>query len=101
MEDEWMRDVELRLVLQTALLGAVGPRLRAVSYERRGEDVEIGFWFDGPVSDEDRESASVAVTEVIAALPADVRVSEQVVRWDAPARIPPGIRRVYQRREPD
>lgn len=99
MEDERLTDAELRLVLQMALLGEVGPRLRAVGYARRGEDVEVRFWFDGPVSDEDRESASVAVTEVIAALPVDVRVFEEVVRCDAPTRIPSGDPLVFRRRE--
>lgn len=94
-----MTHQELRLVLQTALLGEIGERLRAVAY-RPGEDaVVIRFYFDGPIWDEDRESAACVVTEVIAALPAEVRVSEEVVRCDLPARIPIDLPLVFQRRE--
>jgi hypothetical protein len=94
-----MTDLELRAVLQTALLGEVGPALRGVAYRLDGREVRILFYFDGPVSDEDRESAACVGTEVIAALPEDVRVVEEVIRLDAPARIPPDLPRVFHRRE--
>lgn len=94
-----MTDQELRLVLQTALLGEVGPLLRAVGYRRRDGEVAIRFYFDGEISAEDRESASCVVTEVIAAVPADVCVSEQIIRCDAPERIPPEFPLAYHRRE--
>lgn len=94
-----MTDQELRLVLQMALLGEVGPRLRAVCYHRWDEQVAIRFYLDGPIASEDRESAACVVTEVIAALPEHVRVSEELIRCDWPARLPVGVLRVYQRRE--
>jgi hypothetical protein len=91
-------DQDLRLVLQTALLGEVGPALRGVAYRLDEREVGIRFYFDGPVSDEDRESASCVVTEVIASLPEDVRVVEEVIRLDAPARLPDDLRHVFHRR---
>lgn len=94
-----MTDQDLRWVLQIALLGEVGPALRAVCYRIRGDDVTIQFYFDGQISAVDRESASCVITEVIAALPIHVRVSEEVIRCDWPARIPPDVPRVYHRRE--
>lgn len=94
-----MTDPELRLVMQTALLGEVGPALRGVAHRVDGREVRIHFYFDGPVRDEDRESASCAVTEVIAALPEDGRVVEEVIRLDAPARLPGDLPRVFHRRE--
>jgi hypothetical protein len=45
---------ELRLVLQVALLGEVGPALRAAGYRRDGENVPVRFYFDGPISHADR-----------------------------------------------
>jgi hypothetical protein len=48
---------------------------------------------------EDRESAACVVTEAVAALPEHVRVSEELIQCDWPARIPPDLPRVYQRRE--
>jgi hypothetical protein len=94
-----MTDPELRLVLQTALLGEVGRRLRAVCYRNRDEHVAIRFYLDGPIASEDRESAACVVTEVIAALPEHVRISEELIQCDWPARLPPNLPRVYQRRE--
>ena len=95
-----MNDQELRLVLQTALLGEVGSALRAVGYRASEGDVSIQFYLDGEISAEDRESAACVVTEVIAALPPEVRVSEELIRCDVPARVPAGSRLVFRRRAP-
>jgi hypothetical protein len=94
-----MTDHELRLVLQVALLGEVGPRLRAVAFHRSKNEVEVSFYFDGWISEEDRESASVVATEVTAALPECVRVREKLVRCDSPAPITSEHPLVFRRRE--
>jgi hypothetical protein len=94
-----MIDQELRLVLQVALLGEVGPALRAVGYRRDGEGVTVRFHFDGPISHDDSESAACVVTELIAALPEEVRVSEELVRCDFPETIPTDLPLVFRRRE--
>lgn len=96
-----MTDPHLRLLLQTALLGEVGPALRGVACGREGREVRVRFFFDGPVSELDRESAACVVTEVIAGLPEDVRVMEDVIRLDAPARLPDDLPYVFHRRDRD
>lgn len=95
----YVADRELRLLLQTALLGEVGCALRGVTYGLDGREVRIRFYFRGPIRDEDRESASRVVTEVIAGLPEDVRVAEEVIRLDAPARIPRDLPPVFLSRD--
>lgn len=86
-------------MLQTALLGEVGPRLRAVCCRNQDGHVAIQFYLDGPIASDDRESAACVVTEVIAALPEHVRISEELIQCNWPARLPPDLPRVYQRRE--
>lgn len=87
------------LVLQVALLGEVSPALRRVGFDHGPDDVTLRFFYDGPISDDDRESASCVETEVMAALPDDIRVTTEVERVDAPARLPTPERLAYSRRE--
>jgi hypothetical protein len=94
-----MTDQELRLVLQVALLGEVGPALRAVVCQRRYSEVTIRFYIDGEISTSDRESAGFVAAEVNAALPETVRVTEELIRNDAPAKLPHEGLVVFQRRE--
>jgi hypothetical protein len=94
-----MTESDLRLILQTALLGEVGGALRGVGCGIEDRTVRVRFWFDGPVSPEDRESASCVVTELYASLPHDWRIADEVVRLDAPAPLPSEPRMVFRRRE--
>jgi hypothetical protein len=94
-----MTHAELRLILQTALLGEVGGALRGVTYGVADREVRVRFWYDGLVSDQDRESAACVVTELIAALPGDWRAMEDVMRLEAPARLPADLPWVFRRRE--
>ncbi len=87
------------LLLQVALLGEVSPALRRAGFDLGDRRVTLRFVYDGPVADDDRESASCVETEVIAALPDDVRVTTRVERVDAPARLPEPEHLVYSRRE--
>lgn len=96
-----MTDDEIALALQIALLGEVSAAMRGNSFMRRGNDVTLRFYFDGPVSEMDRESASCVETELIAALPAQAKVRTEIVRADAPAALPESGRWSYRRREPD
>ena len=90
---------QLARILQVALLGEVSPALRGVAFGTGDRDIRIAFYFDGPVSEEDRESASCVVTEVIAAVPEDFNVSEEVIRIDVPGRLPDSEAWAYRRRE--
>jgi hypothetical protein len=97
-----MANIDRALVLSVnrALWGEVGPSLRRVYVTSRDGLVLLRFYFDGPISEEDRESASCASTEVIADF-SDHRISEELIRCDAPAPIPvdDGWHCVYARRE--
>lgn len=94
-----MTNGDLGLILQTALLGEVGGALRGVAFGMEDRTVRVRFWYDGPVSDEDRESAACVVSELYASLPDDWRVADEVIRLDAPARLPSDLLMVFHRRE--
>ncbi|MEM6192294.1 hypothetical protein [Shewanella scandinavica] len=59
-------DIKLMLYAQSALLGEVAPSFRAVSFELSsdGEDLTTRFIFDGEPSDDAKEVASVALTNL-------------------------------------
>ena len=94
---------ELRAIfgmsLQVALLGAVSPSLRAVSIRKRDDQAIIFFYYDGPISEEDRESASTVETELLADLYPEHPFTVELVRLDMPAALPRADFRVYHRRE--
>jgi hypothetical protein len=94
-----MDDRQLRLVLQVALLGEVGPALRAVAYHLEPDRITLAFYHDGLISDDERESASCVGTELMAALPDSITVSEELIRCDYPQRIPQDLPQVFHRRE--
>jgi hypothetical protein len=94
-----MTECDLCLILQTALLGEVSGALRGVAFGIGERVVRVRFWYDGPVSDEDRESASCVVSELYASLLHDWRVDDEVIRLDAPARLPSDLVMVFHRRE--
>jgi hypothetical protein len=86
--------------VQRALLGEVSSTLRGVSLIREGDGLEkIRFYVDGPITAEDRESASGVAAEVAADLPPPGRVEERIERVDAPAPLPPDAVWAYRRRE--
>lgn len=94
-----MTQDQIALLLQLALLGEVPPALRGAGFTLSDRHLELTFYFDGSVSEEDRESASCVETEVIAGLPEEVRVASNLVRVDAPDKMPDPGRWAYRRRE--
>lgn len=89
------------LSVMRALLGEVFSSLRAVICFARSEvSILIVFYVDGAISEDDQESIEVAVTEVIADFPANVDISHEIRRVDAPERLDlqDGLT-VYQRKE--
>jgi hypothetical protein len=94
------RECEVLLAVQNALLGEVSAQLRAVLVRFSETTVDLDFYFDGDVSEDDQERASVVETEVIAALPETDTISHTVTRLDHPARIPGGGTLAYHRSEP-
>jgi hypothetical protein len=89
----------ISLILQVGLLGEVFPALRGVGFTLENERVELVFYHDGALSEEDRESAACIETEVLAGLPKSVVVVSQVIRVDTPKSMPDPGRWVYRRRE--
>lgn len=90
----------LLLSVNRALWGEVGPALRAVHVAANGAAIMLRFYFDGHVTETDRESASCVAAEVVADFP-DSTIKEQIMRLDAPQSIPyeDGWQIVYMRRE--
>jgi hypothetical protein len=81
-----MHDIRTKLLLsvQRALLGAVSPRLRAVTCGWQGFEITLRFAFDGEVADPDLEDAGVVASEVAADFPAPWTVDEVIARLDYP-----------------
>jgi hypothetical protein len=89
------------LSINRGLWGEVPPQLRHVMAKFDSKTIEIRFFIDGAVSDEDVESARCVATEVLADFP-NHHVKEQCVQLDYPSKIPfgEGWRTIYQRKEP-
>ncbi|WP_206522897.1 hypothetical protein [Mesorhizobium sp. M7A.F.Ca.US.006.01.1.1] len=56
--------------MQRALLGAVSPRLRAVTCGWEGFEITLRLVFDGEVVDQDFEDAGIVAADVAADFPA-------------------------------
>lgn len=84
-----MTDADIRLNIlifaQRGLLFAVPPTLRAVTCGWSGTNVKVRSVFDGPISEDDEESARMVGTEVVAAFPLPWTLTEEIVRLDYPA----------------
>lgn len=93
------RRVAVLLSLQRALLGGVSARLRAVTVQFDAVSTEVRAFYDGAVTDEDREAMSCVETEVIADFSESDEVSVECFRLDAPCAVPPPGKLVFQRRE--
>jgi hypothetical protein len=61
--------------------------------------IDICFYFDGPISQEDKESASCVETEVLADYDPGYRVTVRCIRLDSPSPIDDDGVWVYLRRE--
>ena len=77
--------ISIRLSLQHARLGEIGPNLRAVTCSWNGDQVRIRAIFDGPIDEEDEDSFAGAVTGVVSDLPSDWNgeLEDEIVRIDA------------------
>ncbi len=91
--------IDARLSIQRALLGEISPQLRAVVFSIAERDIDVRFYFDGVISDEDIESASCVETEIIADYEAEDVVTVRCIRLDTPKTIADGGVWVYHRRE--
>ncbi|WP_330924930.1 hypothetical protein [Candidatus Sororendozoicomonas aggregata] len=88
-----------RLSIQRALLGEISSNLRAVVFSKNDRYIEVRFYFDGMISDEDKESASCVETEIIADYDVDDIIIAKCIRVDMPKPIDDAGHWVYRRRE--
>ncbi len=82
----WRR-ISILLSIQRALLGAITPRLRAVSVTWDKNSMVLYFFYDGPISEYDQEESECAATEVLSDFPDD-NVETRHIRCDYPQRPP-------------
>lgn len=92
--------VEVKLSLQIALLGAIYKNTRAVIFSIEGKNVHINFYFDGPISDENIESSSIVITEIISDFDESIEITHKCIRLDYPNLINYKGTWVYERYEP-
>lgn len=86
------------LTMNRALWGEVSPPLRAVRVNWDKDAVYLYFFYNGEISEEDRESAECVATEFISSYP-EYNLEVRILRLDYPARIPNEGELVYMRRE--
>ncbi len=91
--------VMARLSIQRALLGEVSGRLRAVIFSVSELFLNIRFYFDGEIGEDDFESASCVETEVLADYEENWTVIVKCLRLDASETILDDGVWVFRRRE--
>lgn len=91
--------VMARLSIQRALLGEVSGRLRAVVFSVSDLFLNIRFYFDGEIDEDDFESASCVETEVLADYEEDWTIVVKCLRLDASEPILDDGVWVFRRRE--
>lgn len=91
--------VMARLSIQRALLGEVSGRLRAVIFSVSELFLNIRFYFDGEIGEDDFESASCVETEVLADYEKNWTVIVKCLRLDASETILDDGVWVFRRRE--
>jgi hypothetical protein len=97
--DERQLRAQVLLSVQRALLGEVSSALRGVTVGWQDQVIELRAYFDGPISEDDRESISCVGSEVIADFPDPWTINEEAVRRDAPEPMECLETWAYRRRE--
>lgn len=89
------------MCMQTELCGEIRPNVRAVQVDLDKEKKEIHTWFyfDGEISDDDREIASYIIGQATNDADLNFRQEEQYLRLDYPQKIPTQGYYVYLRDE--
>jgi 5-(carboxyamino)imidazole ribonucleotide synthase len=88
------------LSVQRALLGEISDAVRAVACGWSENSVAINCYFDGEITEDDRESMSCLETELLAGFPPEYEVTVSLFRCDSPQSlsIPEGMIPVYSRK---
>jgi hypothetical protein len=82
-----------------ALLGEVSPALRGVTIGWRDHVILLRSYFDGPISEVDRDSMSSVGAEVIGDFSEPWTIEDEVIRCDAPEPLEGLVAWAYRRRE--
>jgi len=100
MEEKFSELARAMLCMQNALLGAIAPSLRAVTVDIDIETKTLfySFFYDGEISDELFDLASVASAEASANLPSYF-VDNNIIRLDFPQKIPVRGKYAFLRKE--
>lgn len=99
-EDRIRRWVVLDTIVG-ALLGEVPPNLRALRVNYGSDWINFTAYFDGPISEVNKESMSCVETELLAAFPQEHKISYMALQLDYPNPLPqdPFDLAVFRRRE--
>lgn len=93
--------VEALFSMSVGLLSEVTPPLRAASIKWDDESVQLFFYYDGEISEDEIDSISCVSTEVIASFSENIQLKDDVIlRIDYPKPIPHQGELVYYRKEP-
>lgn len=92
--------VEALFSMSVGLLSEVTPPLRAASIKWDDESVQLFFYYDGEISEDEIDSISCVSTEVISDFPEYMLKDDVILRIDYPKPIPHQGELVYYRKEP-
>lgn len=82
------RRYQVLVGVQQALLGEVSAHLRAVTVSYDDTSIHLDCYYDGEITDDDREAMSCVETELMAVFPETHTVTHSVQRRDYPDPIP-------------
>lgn len=105
MQTEQEKELRIRILLrlQVALLGEVRAHLRGVVADWNESRIYVRMLYDGPVGEDEIETADMVGTELVASFHPEYEVEVVAERLDAPARLNEleGVKAwVYSRWEP-
>lgn len=94
-------EVYIKLSLQRALLSEISSNVRSVQvdWSEGTNTIEIFFYFDGEISEEDKESACNVAGEVGGDFDEETRVLEKCIRKDFSLDLPKHRCTVFRRKE--
>ena len=73
-----------KLSIQRALLGMIHERIRAIVFSVTKKELNIRFYFDGYITESDKEAVSCVETEILADYDSDYSILCNCLRLDAP-----------------
>lgn len=81
-----IREIEILLELQTALLGVITPNIRGITVGWTSDQIDIIAYYNGTISDDDKEDIEVVNTEMVAKF-YPTKITSECIRIDYPENI--------------